>query len=39
VVALAPEELRLAARALGHVTGHVDVEELLGVIFAHLCIG
>lgn len=36
---IAAEELRLAARALGHVTGHVDVEELLDVIFADFCIG
>ena len=36
---LAAEELRLAATALGHVTGHVDVEELLDVIFSDFCIG
>lgn len=36
---LAAEELRLAARALGKVTGHVDVEELLDVIFTDFCIG
>jgi tRNA modification GTPase len=36
---VAAEELRLAARALGHVTGHVDVEELLDVIFTDFCIG
>lgn len=36
---LAAEELRLAARALGRVTGAVDVEDLLDVIFAEFCIG
>ncbi len=36
---VAAEELRLAQRALGHVTGHVDVEELLDVIFSDFCIG
>ena len=35
---VAAEELRLAARALGRVTGHVDVEELLDVIFTDFCI-
>jgi tRNA modification GTPase len=33
------EELRLAARALGRVTGRVDVEELLDRIFSSFCIG
>ena len=36
---LAAEDLRLAARALGRITGRVDVEEILGVIFAEFCIG
>ncbi len=36
---LAAEELRLAARGLGRVTGRVDVEELLDVIFRDFCIG
>ena len=36
---LAAEDLRLAVRALGRITGRVDVEELLDVIFAALCIG
>lgn len=36
---LAAEDLRLAARALGRVTGAVDVEELLDVIFRDFCIG
>ena len=38
-VALRAEDLRLAARALGRVTGRVDVEELLDVIFRDFCIG
>lgn len=33
------ESLRLAARALGRVTGQVDVEEILGEIFGRFCIG
>jgi tRNA modification GTPase len=36
---LAAEDLRLAARALGRITGRVDVEEILGRIFAEFCIG
>jgi tRNA modification GTPase len=33
------ETLRGAARALGRVTGRVDVEDVLGEIFATFCIG
>ncbi|HEC91119.1 MAG TPA: tRNA uridine-5-carboxymethylaminomethyl(34) synthesis GTPase MnmE [Alphaproteobacteria bacterium] len=33
------EELRLAQRALGRITGRVDVEDLLDVIFGDFCIG
>lgn len=33
------EELRLAARHLGRLTGRIDVEEVLGAIFAEFCIG
>jgi len=33
------EELRLAARELGRLTGRVDVEDVLDVIFLHFCIG
>jgi tRNA modification GTPase len=33
------EELRLAARALGRLTGRVDVEEVLEVIVRDFCIG
>ena len=36
---LAAEDLRLAVRALGRVTGRVDVEELLDAIFRQFCIG
>jgi tRNA modification GTPase len=33
------EELRIAARALGRLTGRVDVEDILDVIFRDFCIG
>ena len=36
---LAAEDLRLAQRALGRMTGAVDVEQLLDVVFADFCIG
>jgi tRNA modification GTPase len=36
---LAAEDLRLAIRALGRITGAVDIEELLDVIFRDFCIG
>ncbi|CAI2182309.1 10699_t:CDS:2 [Funneliformis geosporum] len=36
---LAAEELRFATHALGRITGRVDVEEILGVIFQQFCIG
>jgi tRNA modification GTPase len=36
---LAAEDVRLAARALGRITGRVDVEDLLDVIFREFCIG
>ena len=36
---LAAEDLRLAVRALGRLTGHVDIEELLDVVFRDFCIG
>lgn len=38
-VVLAAEDLRLAVRALGRITGRVDVEDLLDVIFRDFCIG
>src|SRR5262249_42773202 len=36
---LIAEELRLAARDLGRLTGRVDVEDVLDVIFRDFCIG
>ena len=36
---LVAEDLRLAARALGRLTGRVDVEDLLDIIFRDFCIG
>lgn len=36
---LLAEDLRLALRALGRITGRVDVEELLDVVFRDFCIG
>lgn len=36
---LVGEDLRIAIRALGRITGKVDVEDLLDVIFRDFCIG
>lgn len=36
---LVAEDLRLAARSLGRITGRVDVEDLLDVVFRDFCIG
>jgi tRNA modification GTPase len=36
---LVAEDLRLAARALGRITGRVDVEDILDVVFREFCIG
>ena len=36
---LAAEDLRLAARALGRLTGRIDVEEILDAVFRDFCIG
>ncbi len=36
---LMAEDLRLGVRALGRITGRVDVEDLLDVIFKDFCIG
>ena len=36
---LAAEELRTAANELGRITGRIEVEELLDVIFRDFCIG
>ncbi|GAB2177735.1 tRNA uridine-5-carboxymethylaminomethyl(34) synthesis GTPase MnmE [Dongia sp. agr-C8] len=38
-VELKAEELRLATRALGRITGRVDVEDVLDIIFREFCIG
>jgi tRNA modification GTPase len=38
-VELKAEELRLATRALGRITGRVDVADVLDVIFREFCIG
>jgi tRNA modification GTPase len=36
---LRAEDLRLALRALGRITGEVDVETILDVVFGSFCIG
>lgn len=36
---LRSEDLRLAAESLGRLTGRIDVEDLLDVIFSEFCIG
>jgi tRNA modification GTPase len=36
---LVAEEVRLGARALGSLTGHVDTEAILGAVFSSFCIG
>ena len=36
---LAAEDFRMAATALGRITGKIDVEDLLGSIFSSFCIG
>ena len=36
---LKAEELRIAARHFGRLTGRIDVEEVLGAIFSEFCIG
>jgi tRNA modification GTPase len=38
-VALAAEDLRMAMRALGRITGTVRIDELLDIIFRDFCIG
>jgi tRNA modification GTPase len=38
-IELAAEDLRLAARALGKITGKIDVETILDSIFSSFCIG
>jgi tRNA modification GTPase len=36
---LRAEDLRLALRSLGHITGAVDVDDLLDIIFRDFCLG
>ncbi|TNE65118.1 MAG: tRNA uridine-5-carboxymethylaminomethyl(34) synthesis GTPase MnmE [Alphaproteobacteria bacterium] len=36
---LAAEDVRMAARALGRITGRVGVEDVLDVVFSDFCIG
>ncbi|MGB7287228.1 MAG: tRNA uridine-5-carboxymethylaminomethyl(34) synthesis GTPase MnmE [Salaquimonas sp.] len=36
---LASEELRIAGECIGRLTGFIDVEDLLDIIFADFCIG
>ena len=36
---LRAEDLRLALRALGRITGSVSVEDILDTLFARFCIG
>ena len=36
---LKSEDLRIASRALGRITGRVDVEDLLDLVFRDFCIG
>ncbi|MBL8559508.1 MAG: tRNA uridine-5-carboxymethylaminomethyl(34) synthesis GTPase MnmE [Hyphomonadaceae bacterium] len=36
---LVAEDVRLAARSLGRLTGRIDVEDVLGEIFSSFCIG
>jgi len=36
---LLAEDLRLAVRAIGRITGRVDVEDLLDIVFREFCIG
>src|SRR3546814_20498277 len=38
-VELSAEDLRLASRALGRLTGRIDVEDVLDSIFREFCIG
>ena len=38
-VELSAEDIRLAARALGKITGQIEVDEILDKIFGSFCIG
>lgn len=38
-IELVAEEVRLAARAVAGLTGHIETESILGAVFASFCIG
>ena len=38
-IELTAEDIRLAARALGKITGEIEVNEILDKIFGSFCIG
>ena len=38
-IELSAEDIRLAARALGKITGRIEVDEILDKIFGSFCIG
>ena len=38
-IELAAEDIRMAVRAIGKITGKVEVEEILDKIFGDFCIG
>lgn len=38
-IELAAEDLRMTAREIGKITGKVDIEQILDVIFSRFCIG
>ena len=38
-IELSAEDIRLAARALGKITGRIEVEDILNKIFGSFCIG
>jgi tRNA modification GTPase len=38
-VELLAEDLRLAVRAIGRITGRIDVEDILDIVFREFCIG
>lgn len=38
-IELAAEDIRLACRAIGKITGNVEVDEILNIIFGSFCIG
>jgi tRNA modification GTPase len=38
-IELAAEDIRLAARNIGKITGHIEIDEILDKIFGSFCIG